>query len=111
MPTSKSKNRYNGKGGLKGEGVKDLDAGEGLGLLPGEDFSSEVTVSSRLLKDGVLELEVLDDAAGSEVEILLDNLHELLLALGAGAVVKHGDRQGLGHADGIRNLKSRDIIR
>ena len=70
-----------------------------------------MTVSSRLLEDGVLELEVLDDAAGPEVEILLDNLHELLLAPGAGAVVKHGDRQGLGHADGIRNLKSRDIIR
>ena len=63
-----------------------------------------MTVSSSLLEDRVLELEVLDDAAGPEVEILLDNLHELLLALGAGAVVKHGDRQGLGHADGIRNL-------
>ena len=42
VPTSKSKNRYNGKGGVKGEGVKDLDAGEGLGLLPGEDVTAEV---------------------------------------------------------------------
>ena len=63
-----------------------------------------MTVSSRLLEDGVLELEVLDDAAGSQVEVLLDNLHELLLAPGAGAVVKHGDRQGLGHANGVGNL-------
>merc|ERR1719215_465728 len=77
---------------------------EGLGLLPGEDFSSEVTVCGGLLEDRVLQLEVLDDAAGPEVEVLLDNLHELLLALGPGAVIKHGDRQGLRHSDGVGYL-------
>ena len=58
------------------------------------------------MEDRVLQLEVLDDAAGPEVEVLLDNLHELLLALGPGAVIKHGDRQGLRNSDGVGNLQT-----
>ena len=50
-----------------------------------------MSVGGGLLEDGVLQLEVLDNAARSEVEVLLDNLHQLLLALGACAVIKHGD--------------------
>ena len=50
---------------------------------------SEVTVCGGLLEDWVLQLEVLDNAAGPEVEVLLNNPHEFLLGLGPGAVVKH----------------------
>ena len=69
-----------------------------------------MTVCSGLLEDWILQLEVLDDAAGPEVEVLLDNLHELLLALGPGAVIKHGDREGLRNSDGVGNLQTRNIV-
>ena len=71
---------------------------------------SEVSVGGGLLEDGVLQLQVLDDAAGPQVKVLLDDLHELLLALGAGAVIKHGDGERLSHADGVGNLKQRVIV-
>ena len=45
------------------------------------DFSSKVTVGGGLLEYRVLQLEVLNYAAGPEVKVLLDNLHKLLLAL------------------------------
>jgi len=64
---------------------------EGLGLLPSEDFTTKMTIGSRLLENWILKLEVLDNTAWSEVEVLLDNLHELLGALGAGSVVKNSD--------------------
>ena len=69
-----------------------------------------MSIGGGLLEDGILQLEVLDNATGPEVEVLLDNLHELLLALGAGAVVKHGDRKRLSHTDGVGNLKSRNMV-
>ena len=71
---------------------------------------SEVSVGGGLLEDGVLQLQVLDDAAGPQVKVLLDDLHELLLALSAGAVIKHGDGERLSHADGVGNLKQRVIV-
>ena len=71
---------------------------------------SEVTVCGGLLEDRVLQLEVLDNAAGPQVEVLLDDLHELLLALGPGAVIKHGDRQRLRNSDGVGNLQTRDNV-
>ena len=37
------------------------------------------------------------------------NLHELLLALGGGAVVHHGHGEGLGNADGVGNLVKKNI--
>ena len=61
-------------------------------------------VGGGLLEDGVLQLEVLDNATGSEVEVLLDNLHQLLLALVACAVIKHGDGERLRNTNGVRNL-------
>jgi len=70
---------------------------QSLGLLPGEDFTTEVSVGGGLLEDGVLQLEVLDNAARSEVEVLLDNLHQLLLALGACAVIKQRQREAPQH--------------
>ena len=46
----------------------------------------------------------LNNAAGPEVEVLLDNAGELLRGLGPCAVVKNCDGQGLRNADGVRNL-------
>ena len=74
---------------------------EGLGLLPSEDFTTEMTIGGRLLENRIFELEVLDDAARSEVEVLLDNLHELLGALGTSSVVKNSDRKRLSHSNSV----------
>ena len=52
-----------------------------LGVFPREAVATEMTVSGGLLVDGVLQLEVLDDSAWAEVEVLLDNIQKLLLAL------------------------------
>ena len=65
-----------------------------------------MSVGGGLLEDWVLQLEVLDDAAGPQVEVLLDDLHELGGGLGAGPVVEHGDGQGLRHTDGVGHLTS-----
>ena len=85
--------------------MKDLDAGEGLGLLPGEDVTAEVAVAGCLLEDGVLQLQVLDDAARPQVKVLLHDLVELLAGLAAGAVVEDCDRERLGNTDSIGNLQ------
>jgi len=77
---------------------------ESLGLLPGEDLPAKVTVGGRLLEDWVLQLQVLHNAAWTKIKVLLDNLHELVPALGAGAVVKHGHRQRLSDSDSVGNL-------
>ena len=47
----------------------------------------------------------LDDAARTQVEVVLDDLQQLLLGVLGGAVVKHSDRNGLCHADGVRHLR------
>ena len=77
-------------------------------LLPGEDVTPEVSVGGGLLEDGVLQLQVLHNAARPEkdrsskckhvfnrlfipqVKVLLDNVVQLSAALGTGAVVKDG---------------------
>ena len=69
-----------------------------------------MSIGGGLLEDGILKLKVLDDAAGPEVKVFLDDLHELLLALGPGAVVKHGDGERLSHTNGVGNLQSRNIV-
>ena len=53
----------------------------GFGLLPGEDFFSDVSECGGLLEEQVMDH---DDAAGLEIEVSLDNLHQLLLPLGTG---------------------------
>ena len=45
-----------------------------------------MTVGGRLLEYRVLQLEVVDNAAGPEVEVLLDKLRQLLLVLGAARI-------------------------
>jgi hypothetical protein len=61
---------------------------EGLGGLPSEVrvVATEVAVGGGLLKDGSSEVEVSDDSAGAEVEVVLDDLGDLGIGLaGAGA--------------------------
>jgi len=77
---------------------------QGLGLFPSEDVTTKVTVRGGLLEDGVLELEVLDDATGSEIKVFFDDLHQLLRGFGSGAVVKHGHGKWFGNSNSIGNL-------
>ena len=64
-----------------------------LGVFPREAVATEMTVSGGLLVDGVLQLEVLDDSAWAEVEVLLDNIQKLLLALCRRTVAAKGERE------------------
>ena len=75
-----------------------------LGLLPWEDIATKVTISCCLLKNWGLQLEILDDSAGPEIEIRLDNLGELGGGLDSGPVVEHGDGERLGHPDSVGDL-------
>ena len=61
-----------------------------LGILPRESLAPEMTVSGGLLVDGVLQLEVLDDSAWAEIEVLLDDVQKLLLALRRRSVAAEG---------------------
>ena len=58
------------------------DKNLGLGLLPGENYASDVSECGGLLEEQVPHLVDHNDAAGPELEVPLDNLHELLLPLG-----------------------------
>ena len=64
-----------------------------------------MAVGGGLLEDGRLQLEVLDDAAGPEVEVLADNVGELPARLLGGPVVHHGDGERLGDPDGVCHLR------
>ena len=89
------------------------------------------TVAGGLLEDGVLQLQVLHDAAGPEkvnlvnvlsipdvsrywlrlpqVKVLLDNLVQLCAALSSSAVVEDCDRERLGNTDSIGNLQKEQV--
>ena len=75
-----------------------------FGLLPWKVVSTEVTVGAGLLKDGVLQMQVLDNHTRPEVEVLLDNLGQLLVGFGGSSVAEDGDRQRFGHTDGVGHL-------
>lgn len=77
---------------------------EGLGLLPGEDVTPEVTIAGGLLEDWVLQLEVLHDTAGTQVKVLLHDLVQLRAGLSSGAVVEDSDGKRLSHTDGVGDL-------
>ena len=53
---------------------------ESLRLLPGEDIASEMAVAGGLLEDGVLQLEVLHDAARPEI-LYFKNIRNHLLTV------------------------------
>ena len=46
---------------------------ESFGLFPGESLAAEVTEAGGLGVDRLVQLEVFDDAAGSEVEVIFDD--------------------------------------
>ena len=79
-----------------------------LGLLPGEVgvSSAEVAVLSGLLVNRSQEVELLDDVAWAEVEVLLNNADEVLIGktLLHGAVGLDVDGEGVGKTDGVGDL-------
>ena len=77
-----------------------------LGLLPEELLlvSAKVAVGGGLVVDRGSEVEGSHEHAGAQVEVVLDDLRELGVGLDAGAVGVDEDRQGLGDADGVREL-------
>ena len=46
---------------------------EGLGLFPGESLAAEVTEAGGLGVDRLVQLEVFDNPAGAEVEVVFDD--------------------------------------
>jgi len=52
-----------------------------LGDLPREFIPSKMSVAGSFLVDGVFQVQVLDDAAWSEVEVVLHDLQKFLLRL------------------------------
>jgi len=77
---------------------------QGLGLLPGELLPSEVSVASGLVVDGLPEIELLDDVSGAEVEVLLDDVKDLSVALLASSVGVNVDGKGISNTNSIREL-------
>ena len=76
-----------------------------LRLLPGEALvGTEVAVLGGLKVDGAVEAELADDDTGTEVEVVADDLNELLIGPLAGAVGVDEDGEGLGNANGVREL-------
>lgn len=84
--------------------------GQVLGCLPREVrvFAAEVSVGGGLLEDGPAELQVAHEASGTEVEVVVDDLNNLLVGL-AGARLSRAegidvDGQGVRNADRVREL-------
>ena len=77
-----------------------------LWLLPGEDAPPKVAVGRSLLEDGRLQLQVLDDAAGPQVEVLPHDLGQLGGRELLGCPVVHdGDGERLCDSDGVGHLR------
>ena len=64
----------------------------------------EVAVLSGLVVDGVGKVEFLDDDTGSQVKVVLDDLHELVRVLVRCTVGLDEERKRLGHTNGVRQL-------
>jgi len=82
---------------------------EGFGSLPSEvrvALDSEVTKSGGLLVDGSTELELLDDVAGAEVEVVLNNASEELVILTVlnGAVGVDPNAEWVSQSNSVRDL-------
>ena len=54
-----------------------------VGLLPGESvaFATKVAAGGRLAEDGPAQVQVVDDGAGTQVEMLLDELHQGVVSI------------------------------
>jgi len=66
-----------------------------------------VAVLGRLEVDGAVKVELAHNDTGPQVEVVADNLDELLRRLVGGAVGLNVDGQGLGDANGVRELHER----
>jgi hypothetical protein len=76
-----------------------------LGLLPGEALvGTEVTVLGSLEVDGAVEAQLTNDDTGTEVEVLVDDLNELVRGLVGGTVGVDVNRERLGDTNGVREL-------
>src|SRR5438309_3995067 len=75
-------------------------------LLPGEVVvvAAEVAVRRGLLVDRPVQLEVLPEGAGPQVEVLVDELGDLRLGHALGPVGLDHQRHRVRHADGVRDL-------
>ena len=91
--------------------LRDCLGRQSLDLLPGEDLAlaAEVAVGGGGLVPltllGGLEVEVAADDTGAEVKRLLDGSEDLAVGDRSGAVGVDVDREGLGDADGVRDLE------
>ena len=75
-----------------------------LRLLPGEALVGEVAVLRGTAVDRVGQVELLDDDTGSEIEVLVDDVDELIGGFVRGAVSLDEQRQRLSDADSVRKL-------
>lgn len=83
-----------------------LGNGELLRLLPSEGgiVTAEVTVSSSGQVNWAAQVQVADDATDTKVEVVIDNLEQVLITLGGGAVRVDKDGEGGSNTDGVREL-------
>ena len=63
-----------------------------------------MSVGCRLFINRAAQVEHTDDARGTEIEILTDNIHQLFIGNLSGAVCIHHDGGRTGHTDGIGKL-------
>ena len=77
-----------------------------VGLFPREFrfFATEVAVGGGLRVDRTAQVEHLDDAARTQVEVSAHELGDLFVGDHAGAVREHGDVHRFGNADGVGDL-------
>jgi len=79
-----------------------------LGFLPEELLlvSSEVAEGTGLPVNGLLELQLLDEHTGSQIEVSDDDISQVIISesLNDGAVRVDVDGQGLGNSDGVGNV-------
>lgn len=75
-----------------------------LSLLPRELVSAEMPVTTRLLVNRLLQIQLLDDLARAQVEVVTHNLFQLCIGDLASAVRENRDVQRFGDSDGIGEL-------
>src|SRR5208282_1067595 len=70
----------------------------------GTGDSAEMAVAGGLFVDGTEKIEMPDDSARGEREMLADQFGDLILGDDGGAFGADGDRDRMGHADGVSQL-------
>lgn len=77
---------------------------EDLGLFPGEALAAEVTEAGGGRVDRLVECEVLDDAARSEIEVVFDDLLDETVWDPSRAISFNMKRKWVRNTDGVRDL-------